>query len=472
MEKSNLPSASSISFRETLALFLFALAAYSLTALQYQLFWDDHTYLAIGPEKLTRYFQSTSGIWRVFAWFWGGELLRVSHSLAVLMGVLLHAVNGWILLRILRQLACPRAESLLAAALFLTLPWYHEAIAWAAASFCYLPSTTAFLVALTLSLQWTRQRSQAPILFSALTVITLIGNLFSEQLAFAFMALPVLVMLWQQGFPRHLADFWKSRPLFGATFGSLIYLFLFAVTSNSNSGKTIQINPSTLLSAFYYQYTNLTAYVPWAHLDLLGQLSLANTLGASFLTAVALSLLAGLLLLWRMSETPSEPVKLASSRSATLLAGLLLLISIVAVFAVGGGYSLDSRKRYDIVLGAVLFLMPVLAQRRVTFSQSRKVRIALVIILIVNVATTNLLSAIYKTEFIRSRQLITSPEVTRGNRVYHLEPYIGRESLWRSIRPYWEGFYLDILLPPALKGPTTAPRAYFDLKQDRWIFEE
>ncbi len=461
---------SSVSAQEILIIVLFAIAAYGLTAIHYQPFADDLMVTTSGPERLLNPSQDGMGLWRILGSFVIGTGLRLSPSVGLFGIVLIHSISGCLLLRILRQLGVGTRLSLLFTVAYITLPWYHEAIAWAAAN-CYILSTAFFLVTLTLALDAKPGDTPPTRLCGTLFFLTFIGNLFCEQLAFAFMALPLLVILWRDGFPRHLSGILGNWPLLGATAGAALYILLFLLTTEPGSAKDAHLNPGTLLSAFYYQYVSLAAYHPWCHIGQLGNLFVSRINVPLLLTVGVLPAIIALIPLYRQL-TIESPVALTNrhSLSSVTVAGLILLVSIVIVFVVGGGYSLDSRKRYDILLGLTIALAPLLA--RLQWKAPRWIILFALAFITLNIATTNLLTAIYKTEVIRAQRLVQSPEIAQANRIYHLEPYVGREKLWRSIRPYWEGFYLDILLPPALKGPATAPRVYFDLKQDRWIFEE
>lgn len=463
------PPKPTITRAEILILFLLAIAAYGLAAIYYHPFADDLMVMASGPERLTDPGHDGYGIWRLLNSYVLGEGLRHAPSFYLFGIVLLHAVNGCLLLRILRQLGASVRLSLLAAAFYVTLPWYHEAIAWAAAN-CYVIGASFFLGTLTLALDWEPDRKNPARTFLLLFSLTFIGNLFGEQLAFTCMAIPLLVVLWREGFPRRRTHLMRYWPLLGTTAAVVLFILLYALTIVPGSAKDSHLNPRTLISAFYYQHYSFTAYLPWWHLDQLGNLRSSRINFSLIIPVVALPLIIAFIQIRRrLSTDPVTATSNPSSLPALSIAALILLVSIVIVFVIGGGYSLDSRKRYDITLGLVLALVPLLARWR--WNAPRWILFFVLAFITINVATTNLLTAIYKTEIARYEQLMKSPQATSGNRIYQLEPYAGRESLWRDLRPYWEGFYLDILLPSTLKG-TAAPRAYFDLKQDRWVFEE
>lgn len=466
-----------IKVSECFILFLLAFAAYSTVAWHYSLFADDLVFRAKLPTKFFDLLEGSHEVWRFMSYLLIGEGVTFSPVLFMVSMVLMHVVNGLLLLKILRQLGCQRRLSLWALALFITFPGYHEVVAAAAAA-GYVWSTTAFLLSLTLALSWQPGGAHSGFVFFTLLFVVLIGNMFGEQLALACFFMPIAVALWQNRMPWKGTVLKRIWPLYGASLGAIIFVILFQLTSTMS--KQISIDPRALLSPVYYQYANFHAYVPWFHLDQLGYLTDFHGDGLIGIAGVALALIFALGMLrlqWRKHEkTPEANAETGSSLFALFAAGALVFFSIYAIFAFGGGYSLDSHKRYDILIGFVLLAVPILA--RLNWRPGRKFEAIAILFLVVNVATSTLLTAIYKTEIVRHDKLVQSWNELHPGQTYSVEPYRGRETLWKYLEPFWEDFYYSEILPQNLiriyktQSSDIPPRVYYDLKSDQWVFSD
>jgi hypothetical protein len=481
-----------ISFAEILSLLLLAFAAYGTVAWNYHLFADDFIYRESGPDRLQSIalFHPLPYVWRIFPYAIIGSILRISPAAYMTLAVFLHAINGLLLLTILRQLGLSRAFSLVLAVLFLTCPSLHEAVGWAAAS-CYLWATFCFLVTIATALSWSQTPSRPIASFFGFALLALWGNLFGEQTSMAYLALPLIVVLWSYREISPKPDWKKYLPLTGITIGTLLFIALMLLTTTPSSDKHVSINLKAFLSPVYYQYTLLYAYAPWLHPGLVGKLS---NLTPQVILFTAITLAAGLGLFWKWLRSQTQifasddSVVTGSSVSFPLhqlLAGLLLFVGIYAVFVFGGGYSLDSRKRYNIVIGLILLIGPCLSsgpwQPLTSIFAVHKARGTAVLtiffaLIAFNVSTSVFLTAIHKTEIVRQEKLQKWILVLPSDRTYNLDPYRQRQALWKYLAPFWMDFYQEGLIPGRMRRiyapePAVQPRFYFDLKADCWTLE-
>jgi hypothetical protein len=132
------------------------------------------------------------------------------------------------------------------------------------------------------------------------------------------------------------------------------WVALHLATRGSWFMKRVAFNPRSMVSGLFYQYKQVTYFV---HLPRLGPWMTAG----AWLSAVA----AGgvVVLLWRAARGtraedgpngpngPPAPASIESTvslRSVQSIAFAVLPIAAVAVYALGGGFSLDARKAYSI----------------------------------------------------------------------------------------------------------------------------
>ena len=218
---------------------------------------------------------------------------------------------------------------------------------------------------------------------------TLISN---ECLLFSLMGLPFL--LWIDS-KKPLADLFhpKSKRKWAVTVSvwAAIILWMVLMRVASHTPKELNFNPATLLSYWFYQYT-----LP----DMLTGIFSPEARALMFYKVGALSLVAaliglvvlGIALLRQKGPTVREmpsPAPQHQWRNLLLVcAGLLIGTSLV--YVIGGGYSLDSRKKYAVFPLMLLALGAVDRwwNSRISQAIQPRWRLATVALVVIGFATT------------------------------------------------------------------------------------
>jgi hypothetical protein len=150
---------------------------------------------------------------------------------------------------------------------------------------------------------------------------------------------------------RTAATVTSAAPLAGA----MVWATIYEATKPAKPFKAVgAINISSILSAIYYQYSNLEVFEVWFQQSL--RAYALSTIGPVLFGTSLVSLAAALVLIslitrqggsWK-SETETV-ARVAMPPLALMACMLILLLGATGIYALGGGYSLDSRKRYIIV---------------------------------------------------------------------------------------------------------------------------
>ncbi len=424
-------------------LFCFAMAAYLPTAWHYRLFADDLVLFKFVHGNYMGFFHA-QGVWRILGLQVSAILKHLSPTFDTVITIFVHALNCLMLYRTLRLLQVSGKTALALALVCASFPGYHEAIAW---SDIYVWSTCCFMLLLSLLLKCNAAGALAGGVFFVCVLVSLIGNIICEQLAFAYAALPILLLgfNWDGSRAAFFNAIRRIAPSFGAVLGAIIYVLLFQLTSTSDSIKKPHFNFGSVLSTYYYQHVNIYAYEVWLYGPL--RKLLYPQLGAAILLvsasfAVAGLAAAGCLFLW---GTPPAPAKQMSPTPNKWICstGLLALLSGVSfVYAVGGGYSLDSRKRYSVVIMLVFCfgsMLPLFRTLQRGWIQACLIG-GLLLLAVFDVPTTWLLTAARNWQIERNTILVT--QVERGEIPDHtfVEAYSQPGVDWTRLRTMWAGF--------------------------------
>jgi hypothetical protein len=296
----------------------------------------------------------TSGAWRYLGLLIGSLAARHT-SLYGPVVVLAHATVG-----VLYLLACCRLLGNLSVSLALTLlfaafPMAAEAVSWAAASDLVVVETLFLLTVLLFCRFGFERRRQLPCLVASFA-LTLLAQLVQENLLFAFAAVGFIVWIPRNApVARNIRTMAISRYAgFGPTLGALAFLVCYKLLPGTSPTKTVSIHLVSAISPLLRQYSMLCFLGPWRsattrRLLFWGwqwwMIALAAVAGAGATLALALRSEAP-------ATTPSDGSEAAAGSlpSPRLLGYLLaLLFGATAIYAVAGGYSLDSRKRYPLL---------------------------------------------------------------------------------------------------------------------------
>ncbi|MEQ1949302.1 MAG: hypothetical protein ABL995_19065 [Bryobacteraceae bacterium] len=307
--------------------------------------------------------------------------------------LLIHAANGMVLKALLNRMGITRQGALLWSIVYVVVPFGIQALLWASA-FTYVISTSAIM--LLVSFLYAPPKA---ILFHGLAHCAV---LFAIACALVFSNEALLIPAAICGVPlalrriTNMNDGSKGDWLSPLTPCFAVVVASFAIKLSLPVGvREANIQPQAMASALLYQVTDVMYFgiilsrEAWGYLLSVASWPVMIGLISSF---------AGLLwfLLVRMKSTVvSSKAEIDESLLRWLSVGL---ICTGAVHALGGGYSLDSRKRYPFV-GIIVALLAVLCERYWVKRFSRSsINSCLCLVIALSIATTWLWAATWEVQ--------------------------------------------------------------------------
>ncbi len=318
---------------------------------------DDYLDLSMLKNGLSGWYQ-TWGIWRI----WGIPLSIWSinfHPLAPgLLVVTAHVLAVCLFYKTCVLFFGSAQLSLVLALLMGIFPWGYEALLWSAAQSPVLAHPLFWANIIILVHYARRPPARQKTAFTISFILTFAGALGNDYLIFSSMMSGAIVWLPENGLRaaaikrRMISHFSGWAPVVA----SLSYIVLWKLLSESKveNYKHPFFNLRSIFSTYYYQYTNAWVFQPWTSAVtrrlIFFEWGWQHTLAAVLLT---LALGAAMLFVFRgqaLNENADNRVK------ANLLPYIiLLLLGGSLVYAVSGGYSLDSRKKYSLIPLILLF---------------------------------------------------------------------------------------------------------------------
>jgi hypothetical protein len=387
-----------------------------------------------------------------------------------LLAIATHTIAALLFLAVLRRLLASRSLALLLALAFAVFPWGGTALMWAS-EYTYLLSTTLFIAVLFLLFRVLPLRNRAAVpLCIFLGTLSLLSH---EALFFAMLISGGVVLLRKDEQPL------KQRlPLAAApAIGCCIWWILYKIFPGSIPPEHIKLNLRTLLSGIYYQYTNLWIFQPWSSRGTRSLLFFDWSYW-QFLAAFIL-IIAVLICFYRaLPVSPAKPPQLIpDNRLVGFL--LLLLIATVAIYAIGGGFSLDSRKKYPIIPVLLMVIGYSIERFRPRGIQPPRIgRPAIFALTFCGIATTWLQIALWRYEATRLDLLIDVLHTQRNPNAVHISWDSRIQAAWPHANQFWGAPVEDWVLADALrlKAVQSPPVQYaapiraleFDAGQFEW----
>jgi hypothetical protein len=334
-----------------LLLFVISLAANSPLLDGYQFFLDDYLQF----NKTFAEWIEMRGVWRIVGTIVPGSLVTVNvYGLNVygLAAISIHALGGFLFYLVARRCLGSVFHALFLTVVMLAFPWGYQALIWASAS-SYAFANCLLWAILYVLLVFRVHQVWSYFLAAGVVCASFLCLLLHEAVFFPLCLAGMIV--WIR--PTIFRDNWRLAvavslaPLIGASLWVAVYELLkpaspvFSITN---------INFPTVFSAIFYQYSNLEVFDVWTHKPLRDYVMSTIGMTELALTLIAFSAIPFLVGAVLRAGRDAGKGESRSSRNAVtpgafLICMLILSVGAGSIYALAGGYSLDSRKRYIIV---------------------------------------------------------------------------------------------------------------------------
>jgi hypothetical protein len=393
------------------------------------------------------------GVWRIFGHELGHGAALANPLFPGVLALGTHVLASLLLLAILRKLLASGRLSLLLASIFAVYPWGSTALTWTSAS-TYALATMFFLAVLCVLLR-TFPVSDSVAL--PLCIVLAAFSLFSNEALFFAILISGGFVLFRKDMPLTRRLLLAAAPAIGC----FIWWVLYKIFPGQMPTEHIKLNPPTLLSGIYYQYTNLWVFQPWASA---GTRNLLFFAWSRWQFAAGLILICAVLLcLYWMVPTPEAAPREATGDNRMLGFLLLLLMATVAIYAIGGGFSLDCRKKYPII--PVLLMAIGFAIDRYwpqTIKRPRINRATILTVTLCGIATTWLQIALWRYEATRLDLLVNLLSTQKNPGAVHVNWDSRIQAAWPHANQFWGAPVEDWVLSDAInfKNKIGSPPLY------------
>ena len=264
--------------------------------------------------------------------------------------VLTHLLSAGLLFHVCQSLFGGIRLPLAAALIFAMFPFGYEAMTWVCA-YNYVISVPFFLANLLLLTKHPQLDLPTPALFCLSSLLALLTALGNESLLFATVFSGLFVWMKAPAGIFRISSLIRGRWLLSCAplAGCVLWVVLFETFKGADLPKHISVvHPATIFSVYYREYSLLDIFVPWfSPVTRNFVLSGWNHATVIAITICFFLFLAGLI---RMSTPPERKIESKAASLRTLVSILALLFGASLIYAIGGGFSLDSRKKYPLVI--------------------------------------------------------------------------------------------------------------------------
>jgi hypothetical protein len=296
-----------------------------------------------------------NGFWRILHFYLHERILSLPDSVIPWVILLQHVGCTCALYQLAQQLGIDLRTAFLGALFFGVIPIANGALLWQSGSLIII-TTGLSLVVWMLAIR--SSKTPSPALTAVLVVAVLLTNLIQENLVFLLPLLGITAILWD-----HLLSKARLRSGFATVFapvlGTVLYVTLMALFRGDAPTKTIAPYPRGLISPLlnqlsaWYCFEPAFSPAPWKWL--------ADSAPHWPIALLEASALGSLFLIKRNSH---ESGYSSDAPMRHLWRKLMLLVVLAlgtsAVYALAGGYSMDTRKRYPFVVLGVLGALTVI----------------------------------------------------------------------------------------------------------------
>ena len=404
---------------------------------------DYNTSSILLPGGLGDYFH-IHGMWRIIGHTIAASAIQVHPLFYNTLAVFTHLIVICLFFAVCKRLIGNITTATILSLLMASFPWGYQAIVWASA-YPYVLATGIFLANVLVLTRVSGKRSDQAVAFIASYLLTVLALLIQESLTFAFMVSGLIVWLTNDRrnltrLIRGVADRFSG---WGPALGVLSYIGLYEMFKTAQMTKPLpDFNAISILSTYYFQWSNIYVFQPLFE-PATRQLTFDSWTWIRILAGILLSglLIVTIFMMLVNKEVEETETNRFLKHRQVLGYIVLLLLGASFVYAVGGGYSLDSRKKYQLV-PLMLLLMGWCWSRFGPVRIGRKGVGVLTGVMAFGIITTWLMVGIWKYEVARTDALaeFLSDMGISGKIHVMWNPDLYR--LWPAMESTW-GFRLD-----------------------------
>ncbi len=406
---------------------------------------DDYVYTAILKSKgLVGYFQ-TFGIFRI-----------IGHSLAILSTITIyypalygtlvvatHVVAVCLFFRVCQLVLQTTFISFILSLLLAIFPWGYQAMALASC-YSYVLATAVFLANLIILINFSSQERKQNFAFFISYCLTWLSLMSNECLIFVLAISGCIVWTNKKlfGFAEVRRTFIKFysgwAPLLGVFSYTVFYYLIFHFVTTAHPVKTLRWNSESIFSVYFYQWSNVHIFQPW--LNPIARKFIFYGWNPTMLVVAGCVLVFFTVCLFLLMKNVSsnEGALLGKPNKTVLFYIIALLIGASLVYAIGGGYSLDTRKKYPLI--PLLLLLFGWVWRNFSESKLKICRnnlFLLSILCAIGISTTWLNIGVWRYAIIRHNTLIDFlvANSIAGNIRVEWDPDL--DNAWLKKNPVW-----------------------------------
>ena len=312
---------------------------------------DDFPFMAIIKNGGLFGYLRSFGLWRPLGQYLPIRLFLENPLYHPVLVLCTHLAAVVLLFHVCQSLFGGIRLPIVASLIFALFPFGYEALTWVI-TYNYILPVPLFLTGLLILIDQHKRRCSTAALFCLIFILSLLTVLTNECLLFVTAASGAFVWVKQSG--EWLPRFDRRRLLLTLApgLGCAVWLGLFYAFPGADTPKHVtSIHIPTLLSVYYRQYSLFDVFVP-----------LLNPVTRGFLTHdwsgktfVAVFICAAVFVFGIVRVSRSFPVGPFTNRMRMMFCIIGLLLGASLIYVVGGGFSLDARKKYPLVLLLILF---------------------------------------------------------------------------------------------------------------------
>ena len=321
---------------------------------------DDYVYTAILKSKgLVGYFQ-TFGLFRIIGHPLG-ILSTIYHP--ALYGILVmvtHIVTVCLFFKVCQLVLQTTLVSFILSLILAIFPWGYQAMALASC-YSYVLATAIFWANLVILINFSSQDRKQNFVFFTSYCLTWLSLMSNECLVFVLAISGCIVWINKRVLSfaevrRRAINFYSGwAPLIGVLSYAVSYCLVSHFVTTVHPVKTLHWNPESIFSVYFYQWSNIHIFQSW--LNPIARKFIFYEWSPTMLTAAGCVFVLFAACLFLLVRNNSFEQDTLYKPSKTLLLYIIaLLVGASLVHAVGGGYSLDTRKKYPLIPLLLLLL--------------------------------------------------------------------------------------------------------------------